>query len=309
MGFVASISGSRLATGRTGTVAIVVPTATTWFFGQIIAGTGSVVRAAGMDLLLFELGDPEGRRRFFADQRLRGRADGVLVLSLNPTQDETGMLRKLDVPVVSLGNVIEGFGCVRVDNHGSAVSVVRHLINLGHEHIGYIGIADQASVTPGSRVLAERVAGYEHALQEAGLPRGQALRQFDENTADGGRRAVTRLLSAPVMPTAVFIGSDEMAFGALDIVRSAGLSVPEDLSVVGFDNHAFSDLMHLSTVDQAARTQGEAAGRALLEAIEVPDSEPATLVLPTQLVLRGSTAPPRLLRGKPATETSKVDDA
>jgi LacI family repressor for deo operon, udp, cdd, tsx, nupC, and nupG len=267
-----------------------------------------VVRAAALDLLLFELGDPEGRRRFFADQRLRGRADGVLVLSLNPSQDESDMLRRLDVPVVSLGNVIEGFGCVRVDNYGSAASVVRHLINLGHEHIGYIGIADHAAVTPGSRVLAERLAGYEHALKEAGLPQGQALRQFDENTADGGRLAVTRLLSAPVMPTAVFIGSDEMAFGALAAVRSAGLSVPEDLSVAGFDNHAFSDLMHLSTVDQGAWTQGEAAARALLEAIEDPEGEPAELVLPTQLVLRGSTAPPRRLASKPAAEPSEKED-
>lgn len=304
----ASISGSRLATGRTGTVAIIVPTATTWFFGQIIAGAGAAVRAASMDLLLFELGDPEGRRRFFADQRLRGRADGVLVLSLNLTPDETEMLRKLDVPVVALGNAIEGFGCVRVDNRASAVSVVRHLINLGHEHIGYIGIADHGSVNAGSRVLAERVAGYEEALREAGLPVGPALRQFDENTADGGRRAVTRLLSAPVMPTAVFIGSDEMAFGALDVLRSAGLSVPGDLSVVGYDNHAFSDLMHLSTVDQGARKQGEAAGRALLEAMENPDAEPADLVLPTQLVLRGSTAPPRVLNGKPASDMSRTED-
>lgn len=293
MGFVPSISGSRLATGRTGSVAIIVPTAATWFFGQVIAGAGSVVRAASMDLLLFELGDPEGRRRFFADQRLRGRADGVLVLSLNLTPAEAEMLRKLDVPVTCLGNVIDGFGCVQVDNHGSAMSAVRHLINLGHEHIGYIGIDDSANVTAGSRVLASRLAGYEQAMRDAGLPVEPALKQWDEHTVEGGRKAMTRLMSAPVMPTAVFIGSDEMAFGSLDVLRSAGLSVPEDLSIIGFDNHAFSDLMRLSTVDQGARAQGEAVAQALLDAIEDRQAEPADLVLPTQLVLRGTTAPPR----------------
>ena len=307
MGFVPSVSGSRLATGRTGSIAIIVPTAATWFFGQVIAGAGSVVRAAAMDLLLFELGDPEGRKRFFADQRLRGRADGVLVLSLNLAPDEAEMLRRLNVPVVCLGNIINGFGCVQVDNHASAVSAVRHLINLGHENIGYIGIDDSANVTAGSRILTSRVAGYEQALRDAGLPFEPALQQWDTNTADGGRRAMARLLSAPVMPTAVFVGSDEMAFGSLDVLRSSGLSVPKDLSIVGFDNHAFSDLMHLSTVDQGARVQGETVARALLAAIEDPDAEPADLVLPTQLVLRGSTAPPRVMPSRPAAEGSKED--
>jgi LacI family repressor for deo operon, udp, cdd, tsx, nupC, and nupG len=293
MGFVLSVSGSRLATGRTGSVAIVVPTAGTWFFGQVITAAGSVVRGAAMDLLLFELGDPEGRRRFFVDQRLRGRADGLLVLSLNLTPDETEMLRRLEIPVVMLGSAIDGFGCVRIDNFVAGVGAVRHLINLGHEHIGYIGIDDHASLTGGSQVLAKRLAGYDAALMEAGLPHNEALRQFGENTTEGGRRAMAQLLSAPVLPTAVFVGSDQMAFGVLDLLRSAGLSVPGDLSIVGFDNHEFSDLMHLSTVDQSIRTQGEAAAQALLAAIEDPGAEPADVMLHTHLVLRGSTAPPR----------------
>ena len=302
LGFVLSVSGSRLATGRTGTVAIIIPTAGTWFFGQIITGAGAVVRAAGTDLLLFELGDPEGRRRFFTDQRLRGRADGVIVLSVNLTPGETEMMRQLDIPVVSLGNEIEGFGCVRVDNHAAGVSAVRHLLNLGHERIGYIGIDNRANVTAGSTVLTERAAGYRQAMADAGLAVEPGFEQWDVNTADGGRRAMSRLLSAPVMPTGVFIGSDEMAFGALDVLRSSGLSVPGDMSIIGFDNHAFAEIVGLSTVDQGVRQQGEAAGQALLDAIEAPDRERADVVLPTQLVLRGSTAPPRPARTREPAE-------
>ena len=303
LGFVLSIAGSRLATGRTGTVAIIVPTAGTWFFGQIITGAGAVVRSAGTDLLLFELGDPEGRRRFFTDQRLRGRADGVIVLSVNLTPSETEMLRQLDIPVVSLGNQIEGFGCVRVDNHAAGVSATRHLVNLGHERIGYIDNRD--NVTSGGTVLSERVAGYRAAMAEAGLAVEPGLEQWDTNTADGGRRAMARLLTAPVMPTGVFIGSDEMAFGALDVLRSSGLSVPGDMSVIGFDNHAFSDIVGLSTVDQGVREQGAAAGQALLDAIDSPGGERADLVLPTQLVLRGTTAPPPAPR-KPLPEGAEA---
>lgn len=303
LGFVLSIAGSRLATGRTGTVAIIVPTAGAWFFGQTITGAGAVVRSAGTDLLLFELGDPDGRRRFFAEQRLRGRADGVIVLSVNLTPSETEMLGKLGIPVVSLGTPIEGFGCVRVDNHAAAVSAVRHLVNLGHERIGYIGIAGRDDATSGSGVLEERAEGYRTAMREAGLALERGFEQSDVNTADGGRRAMSRLLSAAAMPTGLFVGSDEMAFGALDVLRSSGLSVPGDVSVIGFDNHAFSDIVGLSTVDQGVREQGEAAARILLDAIESPDGERADLVLPTQLVLRGSTAPPR---GQTQPETAKA---
>ncbi|HEY1156283.1 MAG TPA: LacI family DNA-binding transcriptional regulator [Arthrobacter sp.] len=302
MGFVTSVSGSRLATGRTGTIAVIVPTVAKWFFGELIAGAGAVIRAAGRDLLLFELGDSEGRERFFADQRMRGRADGVLVLSLNLSAAETLMLRKLDVPVVVLGDTIDGFDCVRVDDFAAAVSAVQHLTNLGHEHIGYIGIDDQADVTAGSRVLAERVRGFEAAIRDAGLPELSALRQLGENSTEGGREAMARLLSAPVLPTAVFVGSDEMAFGAMDLLNSAGLSVPEDVSVVGFDNHELSGVMHLSTVDQGVGTQGETAAKALLEALENPGLGTTDIVLPTHLVLRGSTAPARPLRRRAPTK-------
>jgi DNA-binding LacI/PurR family transcriptional regulator len=291
LGFVISVSGSRLATGRTGSIAIIVPTAGTWFFGQIITAAGSVVRGAGKDLLLFELGDPEGRRRFFTDQRLRGRADGVIVLSLNLTASEAEMLRRLDVPVMVLGTRMDGFGCVRIDNRAAAMAVVRHFVNLGHERIAYVGIDDSEKVSAGSRVLTERLDGYKDAMRAAGLPFDDSSCRFDKNTPDGGRNAVAQLLSAPVMPSAIFCGSDELAFGALDVLRSAGLSVPGDVSVVGFDNHVFSDLMHLSTVDQNVVLQGQTAAQMLLEAIEHPEREPVDIVLPTQLVLRGSTAP------------------
>lgn len=307
LGYVISASGSRLATGRTGTLAVVVPTAAKWFFGQVIAGAGSVIRAAGHDVLLFELGDAEGRERFFAEQRLRGRADGVIILSLGLTDAEEQMLRRLEIPVVLLGNTVQGFGSVLVDNLAASATAVQHLMNLGHEQIGFIGIDDHANVTAGSKVLRDRAAGYEKALQGAGLPVVPELRQSGEISVSGGRAAMVRLLSARVMPTAVFIGSDEMAFGALSVIRAAGLAVPDDLSVVGFDNHELADVLDLSTIDQGVRAQGETAARALLEALENPGTSPANLVLPTQLVLRASTAPPRPLRNRAAINQSTTE--
>lgn len=295
VGFLPSPSAARLATGVTGTVAVIVPDATKWFFGQIISGAGAVIRASHRDVLLYELGDDEGRRRFFSEQRLRGRADAVLVLSLRLSDPETEMLRALGVPVVLLGQRSEHFGCVRVDDRAAARTAVRHLINLGHRRIGLIGINDEDEVTTGSMAPLSRIAGYRQALLAAGIAVEDELQQFDVNSVAGGAAAMTRLLSAPTLPTAVFVGSDEMAFGALGVAHSTGLDVPRDISFVGFDNHDLAEVMDLTTVDQDVRGQGAAAAGLLLDALSLHTggaAAPPVRIIDTRLVLRRSTCPP-----------------
>jgi DNA-binding LacI/PurR family transcriptional regulator len=293
VGYLASPNAARLATGVTGTIAVIVPDATKWFFGQVISGAGAALRAAGRDVLLYELGDAEGRRRFFDGQALRGRADAVLVLSLRLSEEETQGLRTLGLPVVLLGQGSEVFGSVRVDDRAAARSAVRHLINLGHRRIGLIGIDDAEEVTMGSTPPVSRLAGYRQSLMAARIPLDAEFEQFGANSVAGGAEAMTRLLSAPERPTAVFVGSDEMAFGALGVVRAAGMTVPRDISFVGFDNHDLSEVMDLTTIDQNIRGQGEAAAQLLLETLgAAPGAAPANRTIDTRLVLRRSTAPP-----------------
>jgi LacI family transcriptional regulator, repressor for deo operon, udp, cdd, tsx, nupC, and nupG len=306
LGYVANISGSRLATGKTGTVAVVVPSAARWFFGQVIAGAGSVIRAAGMDMLLYELGDREGRRKFFAEQSLRGRADAVLVLSLNLEPDEASQLRGLGVAVAVLGPGPEAFSTVVVDDFQAAVTAVRHLVNLGHQHIAHIGIDNSQDVTSGSTRPAARLAGYQTALSDAGLEAPPSLLALGDLTVDGGAAAMARLISGPIMPTAVFVASDEMAFGALKVLRSAGIRVPEDMSIVGYDNHELSELLDLTSIDQAVLSQGEAAARLVLDALAgsgTGGTGVSSASIPTHLVIRRSTAPPSPLR-PPTTNPS-----
>lgn len=293
VGYLASPSAARLATGVTGTVAVIVPDATKWFFGQVISGAGAALRAAGRDVLLYELGDAEGRRRFFDGQTLRGRADAVLVLSLRLSAEETQSLRALGLPVVMLGQGSEVFASVRVDDRAAARTAVRHLINLGHRRVGLIGIDDAEEVTTGSTPPLSRLAGYRQSLLAAGIGVDAEYEQFGPNSVAGGAAAMTRLLSAPDLPTAVFVGSDEMAFGALGVVRAAGMSVPRDISFVGFDNHDLSEVMELTTIDQNIRGQGEAAAELLLETLSAATGAgPADRLIDTRLVLRRTTAPP-----------------
>lgn len=306
VGYVASPSASRLASGVMGTVAVIVPDATKWFFGQVVAGAGATLRSAGRDVLLYELGDEDGRRRFFTEQRLRGRADAVLVLSLRLTDAETRVLRDLEVPVVLLGRRSEYFGSVHVDDRAAARTAVRHLIALGHRRIGLIGINDDAEVTTGSMAPPSRMAGYRQSLLAAGIAVEDGLQEFDVNSVSGGAAAMTRLLSAAAPPTAVFVASDEMAFGALGVVREAGMNVPADVSFVGFDNHDLSEVLGLTTIDQNVRGQGQAAAELLLAALPADSSAgaaPAERLITTRLVLRRSSAPPDCARTAPAAMT------
>lgn len=296
-------SAARLATGVTGAIAVVVPDATKWFFGQVVAGAGGAIRAAGRDVLLFELGDTEGRRRFFSGGVLRGRADAVLVLSLRLSEGEVRTLRELDLPVVVLGQPSEFFASVRVDERAAARTAVRHLLDLGHHAIAMIGIDDDAEVTAGSAAPPSRVAGYRQALLAAGITPAVDSEESAPNTVAGGQAAMRRLLAAPVPPTAVFVGSDEMAFGAMKEAQAAGLKIPRDISFVGFDNHDFASVADLTTVDQDVRGQGVAAAELLVNALDAGSTGTArgTRTVKTRLMVRGSTAAPGRTRTNPTT--------
>lgn len=296
-------SAARLATGVTGAVAVVVPDATKWFFGQVVSGAGAAIRGSGRDVLLFELGDDEGRRGFFGRGVLRGRADAVLVLSLKLTQAETAMLRALNLPVVLLGQSSGYFGSVRVDERAAARTAVRHLLDLGHRAVAMIGIDDDAEVTAGSAAPPSRVAGYRQALLSAGIKPPPVYEQSAPNSVAGGAEAMCRLLAAPVPPTAVFVSSDEMAFGAIHAARRAGLDVPRDVSFIGFDNHDLAPVMDLTTIDQDVRGQGTAAAELLIAALESPDRGAArgARIIGTRLIQRGSVGGPAKTNNNPTT--------
>lgn len=296
LGYVPSLAGSRLATGKTRTVAILTPSLSKWFFGQVLASAGSVLREAGYDVLVYELGVPDSRERFFAGPGLAGRADGVLILALQPTAQELAALDKQGLPIAVLGSRQPGHPGVSVEDRAAGLSAVRHLLNLGHEQLGFIGIQEQPGSTLGGVPPAQRHLGYRDALAEAGLEPDPGTEVFDENTISGGSAAMTRLLCAATPPTAVFVASDEMAFGVLRTLRDAGISVPGDVSVVGFDNHELAELLDLTTMDHSVARQGSEAARLLLAALSTPGPTSPDLTIPATLVIRGSTSPPRPLR-------------
>jgi DNA-binding LacI/PurR family transcriptional regulator len=201
-----------------------------------------------------------------------------------------------------LGAEAQGIGSVSVDNVGAGRAAVRHLLNLGHERIAFIGIRDEEGSNLGGVPPLQRLMGYREALSEVGLPRDSKLEQFDENSVAGGAAAMSRLLVAEQIPTAAFVASDEMAFGVLEVLRKAGLDVPRDFSVLGFDNHELCDVVDLTTMDHEVAEQGQDAAGILLDILNGRPS--AALVRPARLVVRETTAPPSALRSTASTPDS-----
>jgi DNA-binding LacI/PurR family transcriptional regulator len=290
--YVASPFAARLASGRTATVGVVVPFVNRWFFAEVIDGVEAALRKSGFDLLLYNLGDEEGRARFFDVMPIRKRVDAVLIASLVLDAAEFEALGALSCPVGLLGLERPGFLSTRIDDVAGARTAVRHLLDLGHRRIGLIGgdTDDPMRFTPPLR----RRDGYRDALREAGVEPDPDLEVLGYFTIDGGGEAASRLLAIPDRPTALFAESDEMAYGAMRTARRAGLRVPEDVAIIGFDDHVTAELMNLSTIRQPVAEQAVDITTRLLSIIAAPDGDGADeVVLPTELVVRGSTDPAR----------------
>lgn len=297
--YVASPFAARLASGRTSTVGVVVPFVNRWFFAEVIDTAERALRRAGFDLLLYNLGDEAGRELFFDVMPIRKRVDAVLIASLVLTDDEFDALSALKCQVGLLGLDRPGFMSCRIDDAAGARLATEHLLAMGHRRIALIGgdTDDPMRFTP----PLHRLDGYHEALAGAEIAADPALEVLGYFTVDGGAGATRQLLALPNRPTAIFAESDEMALGALREIRRAGLRVPEDVAVIGFDDHVHAELMDLSTIRQPVAAQALNVTSRLLQAVAAheldAEAAPSTdaVVLATELVIRGSTDPSRSL--------------
>lgn len=291
--YVISPSASRLASGRTGSIAVITPDIARWYFSTVLSGVEPVLQAAGVDLLLMSVG-PGSVRRPMAS-RLRRRVDGVLVIALAPQDPQLAEVLDLGLPASLIGLALPEVASVAIDDRAAGRVATQHLINLGHERIGVIG---------GEPVMApytadvRRFGGFEAAMSTAGLPVDSALMSYGSFTIAGGEHAMTTLLAAQSPPTAVFAMSDEMAFGALRAMRSHGLTPGRDISLIGIDGHDMAEHLDLTTVVQPVRDLGRIAAESLVRQLSAPDAAdgamtPESVLLPTQLVVRSTTGPRR----------------
>lgn len=282
-------NAARLAAGRTRTIAVGVVAIPIWYTGQVVAGVEAVLTSQGYDLSLLLIADDLARARALGDVGggVSKRADGAIIVDLMPTLAERQLLAEQRVPWVMVGADCPTIDSVVVDNVEGAMSAVRHLLELGHTAIGLIsgGPADFPAPSP-----PERRAGFLQALAEAGVRFDPKKERIGDFSALGGYEAMQALLDLSERPTAVFAMSDEMAMGAIRACHEAGLDVPGDISVVGFDDVDWAFTMGLTTVRQDATELGARAARLMIERLEGGQCERRLVTVPTELVQRSSTA-------------------
>jgi LacI family transcriptional regulator len=290
LGYLGNGAARALASRRSGAMGALVPTLDNPIFAACIDAFQQRLDVHGMSLLVASAGyDAAAETRGLRTLLQRG-VDGVLLVGA-AHEAETWALLPPDLPaVVTWMHRAEGCAlpCIGFDNAAAAARVTRHLLALGHRRIGMI-----AGLAHGNDRAAARIAGVRAALAEAGLTLAPPLLAERAYSVSEGSAAMVALLALPDPPTAVVCGNDHLAFGALVAARRAGLVVPDDVSVTGFDDLDF--LAHgdppLTTVHVPAAEMGRRAADHLA-ALASGQAPPPPAELEAPVVLRGTTAPP-----------------
>ncbi|HET6967916.1 MAG TPA: LacI family DNA-binding transcriptional regulator [Ornithinibacter sp.] len=280
-----------LSRGRCQTLGVVVPFFTHASAVERLRGVVAALDASHYDLVLFNVESPLHRDEHLATLTRRDRADGLLIVSLPTPPAGLARLALSGVPVVLLDARGAGVPAVVTDDVAGGRLATRHLLDLGHERVAFIG--DDPGNPLGFVAGSCREQGYRDTMAEAGLPVPEAYVQHGPHVRTVARELTERLLARRDRPTAVFASSDTQALGVLEAVRAAGLDVPGDVSVIGYDDVEVSGYAGLTTVHQPLFESGKLAATLLLDAVDAERPPEATIhQLPTELVERSTTAPP-----------------
>jgi LacI family transcriptional regulator len=291
-GYTANRHARGLSAGRTGLVGVLVPLVYPVYFSAILSGIAEALYEQDLRVLLSPTGHEHDREVTLLDRLVHGLTDGALVVLPEESSEELELL--LDggyhfVVVDPLLPLDDRIPSVSAAHASGADQAMRHLLTLGHRRI--------AAITgPRGWVATEdRRRGYHAALAAAGILPDPELEAEADFEIEGGVEAAASLLDLRRPPTAIFAFNDNLAIGALRAARARGLRVPEDLSVVGFDDveHATIVTPSLTTVRQPLAEMGRTAVSLLMRLLERQRFETLHVELGTRLVVRESTAPPR----------------
>lgn len=283
-------SARRLSIGKTHTIAVVMPFFTLASQFERLRGIMSVIADSDYDISLFAVETVPQRNKILQTVPRRGRVDGLLIFSLNPTEDDLSRIRQEKFPAVLVESAHPDLTHIFLDDVTAARNAVAHLIQLGHTKIGYI--SDLLDDLFSTFLSLHRYQGYCQALTAAGIPINPDYRRERWHSRENGRQMALELLNLPDPPTAIFCFSDELALGVMEAARNLNLNIPRDLSIVGYDDIELAHFVQLTTVRQQLFESGVQGTTLLLDLIANPDLPPSGFQFPTELVIRYTTAPP-----------------
>lgn len=294
LGYVPNASAKALVSGKSKVIALVLSRdphhlPADAFIIQMLNSLVSAARRHNMCLLL-EIVEENHSADTYLNLVQSNRIDGIIFSGPRFDDEALQRLRNKDFPTVLMGQLPgKDFFCVDVDNRGAAKKAVRHLIDLGHCHIACITNANLSYTA-----AVDRLQGYCDALAEAGIPYDTAYVRYGDFDLDSGYEAMNDLFDSGPPPTAVFVASDVVAFGAMACIRERGLSIPQDISVVGFDDVPMARYVspNLTTIRLPAAELGEQICNMLVSLIQNHPPELKQILLETTLIVRDSSAAP-----------------
>jgi LacI family transcriptional regulator len=289
LGYVANKQARILAGGRSRTIGLLVPDLGTGYVGEIMRGIDSELSLNNLDLVLYTTHRIANKEANYIANLAKGVVEGLLLLLPRNPVDNIGSLIQQNFPFVLIDHQGSDRECpaVGATNWQGAYNATEYLIKLGHTRIGFI----TGSLDMGCSV--DRLEGYRSALRTHHLHENKELIFEGNFNQPDGYAGASAFLDLPNPPTAIFASNDVMAMGVMDAVRNRGLRIPDDISVVGFDDIPQASLTHpaLTTVNQPLEKMGRVATQILLDLLNDPEKKVKRIELPTELVVRDSCRP------------------
>lgn len=283
LGYTTNLAARSMRSRKKNLVGLIMPDIAYPFAIEVMKGVNRAIAESDIDLLVYTTGDVKKSGRASHEQKYvslltNSITDGVIIVA--PVVGEFST----DAPIVSIDPVMSkpNYASVHATNYQGAVDAMEYLLGLGHRRIGFI--SGRAELESSNR----RLRGYRGALENAGIPIDEQLIASGDYTTETGAKCARELLALDQPPTAIFASNDQAAMGVFQVAEENGLRIPEDLSVVGFDNIPESKYMGLTTVDQFISEMGYVATQMLIKLInDLPLDEP-TFKMKTRLVTRSS---------------------
>lgn len=273
--------------GRSLAIGIVVPFFTRPAFVGRLQGIEAAIAHSDYDLILYNVETPEQRDNLFRRIPHERRVDGLIIISLRPSDEAVNYFGRFGVPVVLLDAEHPDLTSINIDDVDGGRQAAEHLIELGHQKIAYI--SDDLDSPFGFVASSERFKGFRQALVEHDIVFRDDYHQQGEHGRFRAHHLTQELMRLDDPPTAIFAASDTQALGVIEAIRQIGLRVPEDVSVVGYDDIEVAAYMGLTTINQSLYQTGVEGVNALLKLLE-ENTSVKSYSLPVSMVVRNTTA-------------------
>ena len=278
------MAARSLTTQRTRVIGLIVSDVTNTFFGEIMLGVEDVLIANGYSLMVCNTSEVLEREEYYIDILLRQGVDGIIAAAASQNWDALNEAAKLNIPIVMLDRTFDNAKSpyVGVNNKYGAYLGTKHLIERGYREIGILSGFQRLST------MRERLSGFKMALSESGLPPRECWSVASRLSIEDGQRAMRELMTQEERPRAVFVCNNLLSLGALMGLQALGMRCPEDVAIVGFDDHPWAQVSSppLTVVRQPTYRIGETAARKVLQALNGDQDDIPSALFNCELILR-----------------------